>query len=306
MLRSAIRLATAVVVVAVSASRAYAYEIPEFFGGYAVVDDKLQELTAVKVNLKGFEINKTAIPAFTGLPNKLPTLMSFTPALILFDQGVSVGQVHLVKLSPIPLGKSKDDGFAWVIGEDVGVKVKPLEQAGMFYFKPDATLSSGYYALYGGQAIGNGVTSGNVFAFEVKHPKQDEIYKLFENFMGAVKMGDAAASAEMSIVFTGNEAKKSFAPSSVSYAEKFKKPFFYTMGGEIYANGIREGTEEAMPGTKAYYCLDLLITGAMVTVSVNGKTLTGDSPKQAVVSEMDDGSLKVYTIKDQWVFGGCS
>lgn len=284
---------------------ARAYEPPEFFGGYAVVDDKVQELTPVKVELKSFSLNKTSVAAFTGLPKALPALLTFTPSLILYDQGVSVGAVHLSRLAPVPLGKTEADGFAWMITEDVPVKVKPLDQAGMFYFKPVDHLSSGYYALYGGQTLGAGVTSGSVFAFEVKHPHQDEIYGVLTRFIDAVRLQDWKSVASMSLTSANSGGSEVIVPVSEEAASSFKKAFFYTMGGAISAAGIREGTDAPVPGSAAYFCVDVNIYGALTTVTVNGKTLTGDSPRQMIVSQGEDGTYKVFTQGAHWVYTSC-
>lgn len=305
-----IKIASTLLMLAVfagGASRALAFEHPEFFGGYVVVDDKLQELPPVKVQLKGFSLNKSTISAFTGLPTKLPAVTTFTPKLILYDQAVSVGGVHLSRLAPIPLGKTSKDGFAWAVTADVPVKVKPLEEAGMFYFAPGEHLSSGYYALYGGAMLGaEGVTTGSVFAFEVRHPQQDEIYGVITQFMEALRAKDADTAADLSVTISDTKSGTSpIIPVSSDLAADFKRPGFYTLGGEIVAAGIREGADTPNPGSVAYYCVDVNIYDALMTVTVNGKTLAGDSGKQMVVSEVQPGQFKVYTLKQFWMYSEC-
>lgn len=273
----------------------FAYDPPEFFGTYIIENETLVELTPTSIELKSFQVGEQVVPAFTNMPSQVKVIQTLHPKLIVYDQTMSTGSVHLSRLAPIPLGETPAEGYAYAPMGDVSVRIKPLEGDGMFLFQPQEALPSGYYAIYGGAVLGmSGALSGTVSLLRIEHPRQTEIYMLVEQFVDSIKMTDEDTAASLSYALSGTQP----VPNSSSSASKFRKPVAYTGGGDVIPAGLAEKTDES--GT--FYKISIIVKGTLFMVSTGLGNLVGASgPKCMYVREVD-GKFMVFTKNKDWMF----
>lgn len=272
-----------------------AYEIPEFFGTYIVEDDKLVEITPTSIELKNYQVGEQVVPAFTDMPTQVKTIKSLHPKVILYDQTMSTGSVHLSRLAPIPLGETPAEGYAYAPMGNVSVRIKPLEGDGMFLFQPQEALPSGYYAIYGGDVLGTkGALSGTVSLLRIEHPRQAEIYTTVEQFVDAIKMKDEDTAASLSYAVSGTKA----VPNSATTAAKFRKPFMYTGGGDVIPAGLTEKTDES--GT--FYKISIIVQGSLIMVSSGLGDIVGSSGAKCMYVREIDGQFTIFTKGKDWMF----
>ncbi len=283
------------------ASSAMAVTPPEFFGSYVVAEDELIEVspTSQKLKMRG-NLND----AFLGYEQVRGTVIeTLKPKLVLYQQHVSSSSVTLSRLAYVTRGASENmmsgqqqtvDVNLWVPVEDIKLRVKPMDEDGMYLFQPSEKLPTGYYAIhYGGLAKGVAIgKGGDVYLLEVRHPRQDEIVSLIERFVrlrqdeNFYELADLAYTLDRSGQATAARA---------SDLEGTKKVRNYLVGGSLHIETIIEQTDES--GT--FLRVETPIEGKVFSYSIAGTADTG--PRAFYVREVD-GEMRVFLNGQHWMF----
>lgn len=274
---------------------------PEFFGSYIVEGDRLIEVspTTQKLLMRG-NLND----AFRGYEqvqgSKIDTLQ---PKLILYQQHVASSAVALSRLAWVTRGATENmmtgqqqsiDVNLWVPVEDIKLRVKPMDDEGMYLFQPSEKLATGYYAIhYGGLAKGVAIGSGgDVYLLEVRHPRQDEIVSLIERFVQYRDDENFEALADLAYTL---DRSANPVPASASTMARTTKVRKYLVGGSLRIETIKEQTDES--GT--FYRVETPIEGKVFSFTVSGMADTG--PHAFYVRDVD-GEMKVFVNGQHWMF----
>lgn len=263
---------------------------PEFFGRYILQNDSLIEVPTFDLKLVDIKNGDLSIPGFSTLPKNVIELKSITPTFIYYDQTVTTNTVRLSNLFMIPLS---DGSLAYAPVGNVALKIKPLDKQGMFFFKPEQKLETGYYAIYGGNVLGyNGATTGNVAIIKVTHPLESEILSTIENFIQAVDSKNYSVAAKFSYA----EVEKKSVGNTEEDAKKLKR-------SKVFASKIIPTSilEETGSEGEIYYKVNVALVGALISIRVGNFTL-GDATGTFMFVSKIDGNLRVWTKPNENVF----
>ena len=274
---------------------AYSQKQPEFFGRYISVNDSLIELPPFDLTLSPLQMGDRVVPAFSTLPKNIQEINSITPTIIYYDQSVSTNTVRFTYIYMI--GNS-DKTFSYAPIGTVPLKIKPLDKQGMFLFKPSKPLITGLYAIYGGEVLGyQGSTSGNISLIWIKHPDQEKILKVAEDFISALDNKDYPAVSNLAYVWENNKDYKVLSEQS---AQKIKRSKLFT--GKVIPAAIQE--LKSADGT-VFYKVFVISYGAFFTLKLGNLINTEITYDNfMLVCDKADGKLRVMTKPETggWIF----
>ena len=294
-------LRAAVLATLLFASSALAVTPPEFYGSFIVLNEQLIEVSPTTAPLKMKGNLNDAILGYEQVQGTV--IQTLKPQLVLYQQHVESSAVTLSRLAWVNRGAVQNlmtqqpqtvDVNLYVPVEDIKLKIKPMGEDGMFLFQPAESLPTGYFAIhYGGLARGVAIgKGGDVYLLEVRHPRQDEIVKVVEDFVRMRQADDFEGLAEIS--YTLDRAGHMVAPSESELAAT-KKVRNYLVGGALHVETIREQTDES--GT--FLRVETPIEGKVFSFTVVGQPDTG--PHAFYVRDVG-GQMKVFVHGQHWMF----
>ena len=274
-----------------------AYPLPEWFGAYAAVDDHLVELESRQVTLKPMRDNAGlewyGFKAVDGQVTKLNTL---EPEYILYDFPAATSELHVVRMVPKAVSDNPNDGFFWSPGDDVDVRIRPLDREGTYLFNPVGDLFSGYFLIYSGTNLGPYRLRAKAYLVELRHPREQEIYDAAFRFIGANMSSDREQVLQSSYMVDGKKPKK----LESEVFDKLKKPFKYTGGGTVTPFMIQEIRDN--DGT--YWAVYSRISQQKLKVSGFGILDIGDVEMKIMFVREVAGELRVFVKRSgHWMFG---